>query len=115
MEKASLRGQIGEIEHLIRLLRHELESTQVDTKRVQLIVEKEDELLTKKGLEEKRVVKFVSDDIKDQIRILEEQFNLAQLTQTKQDSIEKTLKGQFERAKKDLDKLLIESTKKREE
>lgn len=49
----------------------------MDTKRVMLVVEKEEELLNKKGLEEKRVVKFVGDDIKEQIRVLEEHFNLA--------------------------------------
>lgn len=40
-------------------------------------MEKEDELLNKKGAEEKRVVKLVCDDIKDQIRSAEEHFNLA--------------------------------------
>lgn len=40
--------------------------------------EKEDELLTKKATEEKKVMKVVCEDIKDQIRLLEEQFNLAQ-------------------------------------
>ena len=58
-------------------MRQELEGTSVDTKRVMLVVEKEEELLNKKGLEEKRVVKFVGDDIKEQIRVLEEHFNLA--------------------------------------
>ena len=75
-----MRVQISEIEHLIRQLKYEIESTTVDTKRIQLIVEKEDELLNKKGAEEKRVVKLVCDDIKDQIRSAEEHFNLAQST-----------------------------------
>lgn len=60
-----MRGQINELEHLIRQLRYEIESTSVDTKRIQLIVEKEDELMNKKANEEKRVVKLVGDDIKD--------------------------------------------------
>jgi hypothetical protein len=37
----------------------------LDTKRVNLTIEKEDELLNKKQAEEKRVVKLVCDDIKD--------------------------------------------------
>lgn len=64
-DKDSMRGQINELEHLIRQLRYEIESTSVDTKRIQLIVEKEDELMNKKANEEKRVVKLVGDDIKD--------------------------------------------------
>jgi chromosome segregation ATPase len=61
-------------------------------------VEKEDELLQKKGNEEKRVVKLVYDDIKDQIKMGEEHFNIAQATQVKQDAIEKNLKMQFDKA-----------------
>jgi hypothetical protein len=61
----TLRTQINEIEHLIRLLKHEIESTNVDNKRIQIISEKEDEIVAKKSAEEKRVVKLVGDDIKD--------------------------------------------------
>ena len=42
-----------------------------------MVVEKEDELINKKGIEEKRIVKLVGDDIKDQIRFTEDNFNLA--------------------------------------
>jgi len=61
----TLRTQINEIEHLIRLLKHEIESTNIDNKRIQIISEKEDEIVAKKSAEEKRVVKLVGDDIKD--------------------------------------------------
>lgn len=64
-EKNTLRTQICEVENLIRLLRLEIEQTQVDNKRIQMLVDKEDELLNKKAVEEKRVVKLVHDDIKD--------------------------------------------------
>jgi len=60
-----MRVQISEIEHLIRQLKHEIEGTNVDNKKIQLIVEKEDELLNKKASEEKRVSKLVGDDIRD--------------------------------------------------
>jgi len=65
MEKDALRTQICEIEHLIRMLRHEIESTNLDTRRVTLTVEKEDSLLSRKMTEEKRVVALVGEDIKD--------------------------------------------------
>jgi len=60
-----MRVQISEIEHLIRQLKHEIEGTNVDNKKIQLIVEKEDELLSKKASEEQRVSKLVGDDIRD--------------------------------------------------
>ena len=72
-----MRVQISEIEHLIRQLKHEIEGTNVDNKKIQLIVEKEDELLNKKASEEKRVSKLVGDDIRDQIRASEDSYNLA--------------------------------------
>ena len=72
-----MRVQISEIEHLIRQLKHEIEGTNVDNKKIQLIVEKEDELLNKKASEEKRVSKLVGDDIRDQIRANEDSYNLA--------------------------------------
>ena len=100
---------------MIRQLRFEIESTAVDTKRVQLIVEKEDELVTKKSTEEKRVVKLVCDDIRDQVQLAEEYFHIAQNTQVKQDSIEKNLKSQYEKAQKELERLLQDQTKRREE
>jgi hypothetical protein len=46
--------------------------TTIDTKRIQTIAEKEDELLSKKAIEEKRIVKLVGDDINEQIKVLEE-------------------------------------------
>ena len=76
-EKDSMRRQIFEIEHLIRLLKSEIDNTSVDNKRITLIVEKEDELINKKANEEKRVVKLVGDDIKDQLRQTEEAYQLA--------------------------------------
>ncbi len=91
-EKHSLRSQICEVEHLIRQLKHEIEQTSVDNKRVQLLTEKEDELLQKKSGEEKRVVKLVQEDLKEQVKATEEQLNLAQTTQLKQEAIEKNLK-----------------------
>eukprot|EP00347_Sterkiella_histriomuscorum_P021445 403333951 len=113
-EKDSLRKQIFEIEHLIRLLKSEIDNTSVDNKRITLIVEKEDELINKKANEEKRVVKLVGDDIKDQLRQTEEAYQLAQTTQTKQEAIEKYLKQQYEKAQRDLERLLQEQTQKRE-
>lgn len=47
-EKDTLRKQITEVEHLIRLLKHEIESTNVDNRRIQIISEKEDEIIAKK-------------------------------------------------------------------
>ena len=114
-EKDSLRGQICEIEHLIRQLRHEVEQTNIDSKRIQITVEKEDELLTRKQTEEKRVVKAVCDDIKDQIKSLEESFNITQATQAKQEGIEKHLKLSFDKAQKELDRMVGDATKRREE
>jgi hypothetical protein len=61
----------------MRLIRSEIESTNLDTKRVNLTVEKEEELMNRKAAEEKRVVKLVGDDVKEQIRSLEEQLNFA--------------------------------------
>jgi hypothetical protein len=49
----------------VRLIRQEIDTNNLDTKRVNLTIEKEDELLNKKQAEEKRVVKLVCDDIKD--------------------------------------------------
>lgn len=49
---------------------------------------------------------MVNEDVKDQIRSLEEQFNVAQNTQTKQEEIEKRLKSHYEKASKDLDQAL---------
>lgn len=105
-EKESLREQISEIENLVRLLRHEIDQTNIDTKRINITIEKEDELLNKKQAEEKRVVKLVCDDIKEQIRNLEEQFHFAQNTQNKQEAIEKHLKLSFEKAQRELEKML---------
>lgn len=53
------------------------------------MAEKEDELLSKKAVEDKRLVKLVTDDLRDHIRSLEEQVSMTQKTQAKQDSIEK--------------------------
>lgn len=64
-QKDTLRQQICEVEHILRLLRLEIEQTQMDTKRVQVVAEKEDDLATKKQMEEKRIVKLVNDDVKD--------------------------------------------------
>lgn len=87
----------------------------MDNKRVQLIAEKEDELVNKKATEEKRVVKLVCEDIKDQIKQAEEQFAIAQNTQVKQDAIEKSLKVQYEKAQKELERMYQEQSKRREE
>lgn len=114
-EKDTLRKQITEVEHLIRLLKHEIESTNVDNKRVQIISEKEDEIVTKKGAEEKRIVKLVGDDVKDQIRQTEEHFNLAETTRLKQEAIEKNLKINYEKAQKELERLMQEQSQKREQ
>ena len=76
MEKSSLRNQISDIEHLIRQLKYEIESTNVDTKKVQIMAEKEDELLARKAVEDKRLVKLAADDLRDHIRSLEEQVSL---------------------------------------
>lgn len=54
------------------MIRQEIDANNLDTKRVNITIEKEDELLNRKAAEEKRVVKVVCDDIKDQIRNLEE-------------------------------------------
>ena len=112
-EKDTLRQQICEVEHILRLLRLEIEQTQMDTKRVQIVAEKEDDLAAKKQLEEKRIIKLVNEDVKDQIRSLEEQLNVAQATQVKQEEIEKKLKAHYERASKDLDLALQEALKKK--
>ena len=92
-DKETLRLQIQEVEHLLGQLRFELEAAQADTKRAQLIVEKEDALLSKKAAEEKRTVGLVREDIAEQIKQAEEQFAAAQATQVKQDAIEKNLKA----------------------
>ena len=102
-EKDALRQQISDIEHLIRQLRLEIEQTTTDTQRVHLIQEKEDELRARKEGEEKRISKIVNDDIREQIRTLEEQFNVANATQGKQEEIELRLKTHYEKACKDLD------------
>ena len=47
------------------MLKHEIDSTNLDTRKVNLTIEKEDELLNRKMNEEKRIVKLVGDDIKD--------------------------------------------------
>lgn len=114
-EKDSLRGQICEIENIIKQIRVEIDSTNVDTKRINILSEKEDELLNRKVNEEKRVVKIVTEDVKDQIRSLEEQCNLNQIIQNKQENIEKTLKINFEKAQKELEKMLQDTLKRREE
>lgn len=113
-EKDALRVQICEIEHILRQLRLEIEQTQTDTKRIQIIGEKEDELAAKKQVEERRIVTLVNDDINDQIRSLEEQLNVAEATHRKQDEIEKRLKAHYEKASKDLDYALQEALKKRQ-
>jgi hypothetical protein len=113
VEKDSLRGQIADIEHLIRQLRLEIEQTTTDTQRIHLLNEKEDELLAKKEMDEKRAAKLVNDDIREQIRALEEQFNVANATQAKQEEIERRLKAHYERATKDLDLALQEALKKK--
>ena len=87
-QKDSLRQQIADIEHLIRQLRLEIETTTTDTQRVHVIKEKEEELRATKANEERRIAKVVTDDIREQIRALEEQFNVATATQTKQEEIE---------------------------
>ena len=53
------------------------EKWDVDYKR---LIAKEEELMNRKAAEEKRVVKLVGDDVKEQIRSLEEQLNFAQNT-----------------------------------
>lgn len=110
-EKDTLRLQICEIEHILRKLRLEIEETTTDSKRIQIVTEKEDELVMNKQGEEKRIVKLVNDDLKEQIRSLEEQFNIAQATQVKQEEIEKRLKSHYEKASKDLDHALSEALK----
>ena len=70
----------------------------MDNKRVQMLSDKEEELLQKKAGEEKRVVRLIYEDIKDQVKGTEEQLALAQTTQLKQEAIEKNLKQQYERA-----------------
>ena len=91
----------------------EIEQTTTDTQRVHLIQEREDELRGRKQAEEKRVCKVVNDDIREQIRALEEQFNVANATQGKQEEIELRLKTHYEKACKDLDLALQEALKKK--
>ena len=67
----------------------------------------------KKQIEERRIVKLVNDDIKDQIRALEEKFNIDHATQAKQEEIEKRLKDHYERASRELDSALQEALKHR--
>ena len=55
LEKDAVRVQICEIEHILRQLRLEIEQTQTDTKRIQIVGEKEDELAAKKQVEERRI------------------------------------------------------------
>ncbi len=74
-----------------------------ETKRVQIVGEKEDELSQKRTVEERRLVKLVNDDLKDHIRVLEEQYNVAHATTAKQEEIEKRLKDHYITAAKDLD------------
>ncbi len=112
-EKDALRQQISDIEHLIRQLRLEIEQTTTDTQRVHLIQEREDELRGRKQAEEKRICKVVNEDIREQIRALEEQFNVANATQGKQEEIELRLKTHYEKACKDLDLALQEALKKK--
>jgi len=56
---------------------------------------------------------LVNDDIKDQIRALEEKFNISHATQAKQEEIEKRLKDHYERASRELDSALSEALKRR--
>ena len=76
-EKDTLRQQISEIEHLIRLVRLEIETTQVDTEKTILFAEKETELLNSRQNQERRAVKLIQDDQRDQIRALEEHLTVA--------------------------------------
>ena len=76
-EKDTLRQQISEIEHLIRLVRLEIEATQVDTEKTILFAEKETELLNSRQNQERRAVKLIQDDQRDQIRALEEHLTVA--------------------------------------
>ena len=78
-----------------------------------LLQEKEDELRERKQTEEKKICKIVNDDIREQIRALEEQFNVANATQGKQEEIEHRLKTHYEKACKDLDQALQEALKKK--
>lgn len=112
-EKDALRQQIGDIEHLIRQLRLEIEQVTTDTQRVHTLQERELELKGRKQVEEKRVGKIVNEDIREQIRALEEQFNVASATQGKQEEIELRLKTHYEKACKDLDLALQEALKKK--
>ena len=112
-QKDSLRQQIADIEHLIRQLRLEIETTTTDTQRVHVIKEKEEELRATKANEERRIAKVVTDDIREQIRALEEQFNVATATQTKQEEIELRLKTHYDKACKDLDLALQDALKKK--
>lgn len=76
-EKDSLRQQISEIEHLIRLVKIEIEGTQVDTEKTILIAEKETELVNNRQNQERRAIKIIQDDQREQIRALEEHLTVA--------------------------------------
>jgi hypothetical protein len=49
----------------LRQLRAEIEMTQADTGRLHIVAEREVDLAAKKGMEERRIMKLVNDDIKE--------------------------------------------------
>jgi hypothetical protein len=112
-EKDSLRQQISDIEHLIRQLRLEIEQTTTDTQRTHLLQEREMEIRARKAAEERRIAKLVGEDVREQIRALEEQYNVTNATQAKQVEIELRLRTHYEQACKDLDQALQEALKKK--
>ncbi len=60
------------------------------------------------------MLKLVGEDVREQIRKLEEQFTVAEATQGKQVEIEKRMRVGYERASKELDLALQEAIKRKE-
>ena len=71
------------------------------------------EIRARKAAEERRIAKLVGEDVREQIRALEEQYNVTNATQAKQVDIELRLRTHYEQACKDLDQALQEALKKK--
>lgn len=72
-------------------------------------------MAARKQAEERRVARLVTEDLRDQVRALEEQFNVAQATQIKQEEIEARLKAHYDTASRELDLALQEALKRKAE
>jgi len=105
-DKYDLRGQINDIQHLIRMLNQEISTHQSTKDKVEAVVEVETTLAERKKQDALTLVDHVTDDVNTQIKSLDTQTELLTTMEGEQNRIEAELDTIYDQSHNDLSKTL---------